>query len=65
MPGLVLIYPYWSGLEEALPAFDYGQGMKLWALPFDLDNDRLLGAYAAGVPLRHAATFQAPLEQSA
>ena len=52
VPKLVLIYPYWSGLTEALPVFDYGQGMSLWVLPFDLENDRLLDAGAAGIPLR-------------
>ena len=50
-PTLVLIYPYWSGLQRALPVFDYGDGMQLWALPFDLENERLLEAEVAGVPL--------------
>jgi 5-methylcytosine-specific restriction enzyme subunit McrC len=65
VPKLVLIYPYWSGLTEALPAFDYGQGMSLWVLPFDLENDRLLDADAAAVPLRHVGTTWAPTELSA
>jgi 5-methylcytosine-specific restriction enzyme subunit McrC len=50
-PTLVLIYPYWSGLQRALPVFDYGDGMQLWALPFDLENECLLEAEVAGVPL--------------
>lgn len=61
-PKLVLIYPYWSGLQQALPVFDYGQGMSLWALPFDLENDRLLDAEVAGIALRYQATSQAPME---
>lgn len=65
VPKLVLIYPYWSGLTEALPAFDYGQGMSLWVLPFDLENDRLLDADAAAIPLRHVGTTRAPTELSA
>lgn len=40
-PGLVLIYPYWAGLQKALPVFDYGDGLQLWVLPFDLDNECL------------------------
>lgn len=58
VPKLVLIYPFWSGLTQALPAFDYGQGMSLWALPFDLENDRLLNADVAGVPLRNSGIDQ-------
>ncbi|EPL60215.1 McrBC 5-methylcytosine restriction system component-like protein [Stutzerimonas stutzeri B1SMN1] len=65
VPKLVLIYPYWSGLQQALPLFDYGEGMNLWVLPFDLENDRLLGACAADIPLRHVASKRAVMEQSA
>ena len=65
VPKLVLIYPCWSGLEEALPVFDYGNGMNLWVLPFDLDKDRLQGAESAGIPLRQAGYSQTPLEMSA
>lgn len=53
VPKLVLIYPYWLGLQEALPVFQYGDGMSLWVLPFDLDNDRLVDADAAGIPLQN------------
>lgn len=51
-PKLVLIYPYWSRLKKALPAFDYGEGMSLWVLPFDLDSERLIDAEASGLPLQ-------------
>ena len=57
-PTLVLIYPYWSGLTGALPAFDYGQGMSLWAIPFDLENDRLIDAASADIPLINTSTDQ-------
>lgn len=53
-PKLVLIYPYWSGLREALSAFNYGDGMSLWVVPFDLDNDRLLDGDVTGIPLQKA-----------
>ncbi|TVT63617.1 MAG: restriction endonuclease [Pseudomonas sp.] len=52
VPRLVLIYPYWSGLQNALPVFDYGKDMQLWVFPFDLDSDHLLDAESAGIPLR-------------
>jgi len=64
VPKLVLIYPFWSGLTQALPAFDYGQGMSLWALPFDLENDRLLDAGAASIPLRYTGTDQVTVQVS-
>lgn len=52
MPKLVLIYPYWSGLQNALPVFDYGDGINLWVLPFDLNTDLLQNADLAGIPLQ-------------
>ena len=64
VPTLVLIYPYWSGLKQALPVFDYGQGMSLWALPFDLENDRLQDADAADIPLRSNGTDQVTVQVS-
>lgn len=51
-PTLVLIYPYWSGLKENLPAFDYGDDLRLWVLPFDLDNGLLLNAEKPGLPVQ-------------
>lgn len=51
-PTLVLIYPYWSGLQRALPYFDYGEGMKLWVLPFDLNTELLLDADRPGLPVQ-------------
>ena len=55
VPKLVLIFPYWSGLKEALPVFDYGGGMNLWVLPFDLDANHLIGAEKATLPLSLAS----------
>lgn len=65
VPTLVLIYPYWSGLQEALPVFDYGDGMNLWVLPFDLDDERLLNADCAGIPLRQKKSSHSRMELSA
>ena len=55
VPKMVLIYPYWSGLQQALPVFDYDGHMSLWVLPFDLDSDRLIGAEKAALPLSCAS----------
>jgi 5-methylcytosine-specific restriction enzyme subunit McrC len=52
VPTLVLIYPCWAGLQASLPMFDYGAGMNLWVLPFDLHTERLVDAAAAGLPLK-------------
>ena len=62
VPKLVLIYPYWSGLQASLPAFDYGAGMHLSVLPFDLSTERLVDASVAGLPLRPLSTAIQPLE---
>jgi 5-methylcytosine-specific restriction enzyme subunit McrC len=61
----VLIYPYWSGLQRSLPAFDFGDDMSLWVLPFDLDADSLVDAETVGLPLGYQANLQAPMELSA
>ena len=64
-PKLVLIYPYWSGLLEPLPAFEYGKGMSLWVLPFDLENKRLMGVELADLPLRGQLASTTSLEMFA
>jgi 5-methylcytosine-specific restriction enzyme subunit McrC len=38
---MLLIYPRTARLPEALPPFDFGHGMQLWVVPFDLDADQL------------------------
>jgi len=59
VPKLVLIYPYWSGLQTALPVFDFGEDMRLWVLPFDLDADCLVDAEKAILPLSLASFARA------
>lgn len=54
LPGqgdLVLIYPRRSRFREALPAFEYAPGLRLWVVPFDLEVGRLFCQDALGLPL--------------
>ncbi len=53
-PVLALIYPKWKGLSDALPVFEFGEGLQLHVLPFDLDRDYLMGAQAMQLPLAQA-----------
>lgn len=50
---MVLIYPRWSQFSEALPPFDFDENLRLWALPFDLDADQLIGAELLSLPLNN------------
>lgn len=40
--GMALIYPAWRGFTRPLSVFDFGKGLRLFVLPFDLDGDELL-----------------------
>jgi 5-methylcytosine-specific restriction enzyme subunit McrC len=48
---LVLIYPKTSSFSKSLPVFDYGDGLKLWVLPFDLDAMILIDAELTTLPV--------------
>lgn len=57
---MALIYPSRPDFRKPLPVFDFGGGLRLWVLPFDLDTKtpdakRLEWPEAAGFPLRRAA----------
>jgi 5-methylcytosine-specific restriction enzyme subunit McrC len=39
---LALIYPRTSQFSQPLPVFEFSPELKLWVLPFDLDEDELL-----------------------
>ncbi len=39
---LMLIYPMHAKFTEALPVFTYENGFELWAVPFDVENAKLL-----------------------
>ena len=46
---LVLIYPRTSRFLEVLEVFEYGIGLALWVVPFDLETGRLVTADAASL----------------
>ncbi len=51
---MALIYPAWRGFTQPLPVFDFGQGLRLFVLPFDLDGDVLLCPDQEPLPLTAA-----------
>lgn len=38
---MLLIYPYTVSFSDFLPSFDFSPDLKLWVVPFDLDNDKM------------------------
>ncbi len=48
---LVLIYPRWAPFQTALPLFDFGGGLTLRVLPFDLEREYLVDAELTSLPL--------------
>lgn len=58
---LVLIYPRTSRFMEALEVFEYGPGLALWVMPFDLETGRLVTGDSDS--LNHASPLPAqPIE---
>lgn len=49
---MVLVYPASKTFTAALPVFDFGKGLRLWALPFDLDAGCIVDVRLASLPLR-------------
>ena len=39
---LILIHPKTNGFEKPLPVFNYDDSLKLWVVPFCLEDDKLL-----------------------
>lgn len=58
---MALIYPAWRQFQAPLPPFQMGGGLTLHVLPFDLDNERLLGVEALGL----VACFMPPMHLEA
>ncbi|GGE58300.1 restriction endonuclease [Halopseudomonas oceani] len=62
---LALIYPRTRQFDQPLPPFDYSPDLRLWALPFDLDADRLLiDDEMQFTDCMRAAMGTAPLDQA-
>lgn len=54
---MALIYPKWSRFAEPLEPFDFGDGLTLWVLPFDLEEahgGRLLHGKLTNIPFMSA-----------
>ncbi|MGS0755280.1 McrC family protein [Roseateles sp. GG27B] len=49
---MALIYPRTEVFQLPLDRFDFGGGLSLDVLPFDLDKERLLGMEGLGLPYR-------------
>jgi 5-methylcytosine-specific restriction endonuclease McrBC regulatory subunit McrC len=39
---LVLIYPKRASFQEALPVFEFSEGLRLWVVPFDIETGCLI-----------------------
>lgn len=48
--AMALIFPRHEGFREPLAPFDFGGGLVLHVLPFDLERDELIGAERLGLP---------------
>lgn len=49
---MVLIYPRHGAFRHALPVFDFGGGLTLRVLPFDLQEESLIDADVTSLPLK-------------
>jgi 5-methylcytosine-specific restriction enzyme subunit McrC len=53
---MALIFPRDGGFREPLAPFDFGGGLMLHALPFDLESDELIGGEKLNLSLRHSGS---------
>jgi len=51
---MALIYPRTATFQVPLPPFDFGGGLRLHVLPFDLNQEQLFGLEALALPTRSA-----------
>lgn len=49
---MMLIYPKRKNFYKPLPVFDFGYGLSLWAVPFDLERGELLHNGLTALPFR-------------
>lgn len=52
---LILIYPRFSKFQKVLPVFDYSSQLKVWVMPFDLEEGQLK-CIEANLPLQGCQT---------
>lgn len=52
---MALIYPAWGRFAAPLAPFDFGDGLSLWALPFDLEEESLVLGSGPDLPIRGRA----------
>lgn len=57
---MALIYPKTSRFNRPLAPFDFGGGLSLLVLPFDLEQEALIGAEQLALPWRHNALTVEP-----
>jgi len=60
---MALIYPRTDAFNEPLPPFDFGGGLTLAVLPFDLEKEHLIGVETLGLTWRsdnHLKTIKVP-----
>jgi 5-methylcytosine-specific restriction enzyme subunit McrC len=50
---LTLVFPRCGQFNESLPVFEYGHGLCLRVIPFDLEAGALIDAESVGLPLDH------------
>nr|WP_199068444.1 McrC family protein [Chromobacterium sp. ASV5] len=49
---MALIYPAWRGFAAPLPAFEFDERLRLFALPFDMDGEGLRLATGLALPVQ-------------
>ncbi|HIH2746915.1 McrC family protein [Burkholderia aenigmatica] len=49
---MLLIYPAWRGFCAPLPPFAFRGGLRVWALPFDLETDELRFPDGLEIPIQ-------------
>lgn len=54
---MMLIYPKRKSFYKPLPVFDFGDGLSLWAVPFDLERGQLLHNGLTSFPFRPEKQF--------
>jgi 5-methylcytosine-specific restriction enzyme subunit McrC len=52
MGEMLMIYPKRTAFAKPLPVFDFGNELRLWVVPFDLENECLVHGDCSNLPLR-------------